>query len=71
MTVGKHVREALRRAGLRQSDVTITCTGNGHPHIVVGGRTVITSSSPRDHDVATRILAKKLLRAVSQQGAPA
>ena len=65
----KHIREALRLAGLRQSDVTFTRSPNGHPHITVAatGKTVIASCSPRDPHAAARMLARDLMRALTQQ----
>lgn len=71
MTPLKHIREALRLAGLRQSEVVITRTGNGHTHLVVNGKTVIASCSPSDPHAAARMLARDLIRAISQQGVPA
>lgn len=69
----KHIREALRLAGLRQSEVTFSRSPNGHPHITVAatGKTVVASCSPRNPDMAARMLARDLMRALSQQGVPA
>ena len=66
----KHIREALRLAGLRQSDVVFTRSPNGHPHITVAatGKTVVASCSPSNPHAAARMLARDLMRAVSQQG---
>lgn len=61
----KHIREALKLAGLRLSDVVIVRTPKGHPHICVNGKTVVASCSPRNPDSAARLIARDLRRALN------
>ena len=60
--MSKHIREALRLAGLKLSQVVITQNPHGHPHITVlgTGKTITASSTPRNPDTALRLIARDL-----------
>ena len=57
----KHVKEALKLAGLRSSEVEIS-DSHGHVHIRFRGRLVSTSGSPKDQHTAALRIAKDLRR---------
>lgn len=61
----KHVRTALKMVGLKLSEVVITRTGTGHSHILVNGRTVVCSCTPRSPETASKLIARDLRRALS------
>lgn len=58
----KHIRAAIKQAGLRLSEVEYS-THNGHCQLVVNNHKVICSSSPRDADTAARRIARDLIKA--------
>jgi hypothetical protein len=62
----KHLRTALRLAGLKLSQVVITQNPHGHPHITIGstGKTVVCSSTPRSPETASKLIARDLRRAL-------
>jgi phenylacetate-coenzyme A ligase PaaK-like adenylate-forming protein len=62
----KHLRTALRLAGLRMSEIAITRSPNEHPHITIGstGKTVVCSSTPRSPETASKLIARDLRRAL-------
>ena len=56
----KHIKNALKKAGLRLSDVVIEETRKGHVFIIHNGRKITCSSSPKDPHTATLRIAKEL-----------
>ena len=57
----KHLREAIRLAGLRLSDVTVA-PARGHYRLTVAGVTTTASGSPRCADTAAWRIADDLRR---------
>lgn len=55
----KHIKEALRMAGLRSSEVDVAHS-KGHIHIRHNGKLVIAASSPKDPHTAALRIAKEL-----------
>lgn len=56
----KHVREAVRLAGAEGVEF---CMGGKHPFLLVNGRRVTVSASPKDPDFAARNIAKDIHKA--------
>lgn len=63
MSSPKHIRKALKLAGIRPSEVEIT-TAHGHIHIRYQGRLISASSSPKDKDTAALKIYRDLRRFV-------
>jgi len=63
MTLPKHIREAIRQAGVCLSDVTFK-PRPGHPLLLVDGRRISCSGTPKDPHTAALRIARDLRKAV-------
>lgn len=62
----KHVREAIRLAGLAPGQVEIHQRGN-HPYVVINGRKIFFSFSPKNSDHTTINIAKDIRKVLDAQ----
>ena len=58
----KHIRAAIKQAGLSLSQVEYQ-SRDGHIVLILNHHKIICSSSPRDRDTATKRIARELSRA--------
>lgn len=61
----RHIRKALRLAGVKASDVSIT--QNRHIHLLLNGKRITTACSPRNEYVTALNLARDLRAAMANQ----
>lgn len=61
----KHVREAIRLAGLTPAEYELGRNGK-HPFIIVNGKRITFAASPKNPDHTTLNLARDILRAKEQ-----
>lgn len=59
----KHLRRAIKLAGLRLSDVTVT--QKGHFKLTVRGKVIACSGTPKDSHTAALRIAREMRRALS------
>ena len=64
----KHVREAIKRAGLKRSDVTVTQNNGGHFYLTIHGskRRITTAGTPSDPSISTLKLMRDLIELKEQ-----
>jgi len=60
----KHIRDAVRMAGLAPGAVEYH-RGKRHPYLVVNGKRIIVSASPKEYDNAIKNIARDIERAMA------
>ena len=58
----KHIREALKLAGIKASEVEVRTTRNSHVHLRYKGRLIVCASSPKNPHHAAQNIARDLLK---------
>jgi hypothetical protein len=61
----KHIREAIKQSGVDPREITVEHRNPGHVTLVIRGRTVVASSSPKNETIAARNIAKDIRRCLT------
>lgn len=56
----KHIRDAIKQSGIDPREVTFEAGRNAHIVLVVRGRKISASSSPKNATIAARNIAKDI-----------
>lgn len=58
----KHIRDAVRLAGLKPSEVEYH-RGKCHPYLIIKGKKITVSASPKEYDNAIKNIVRDIERA--------
>ena len=61
----KHIREAIKQSGIDPREITVEYRNPGHVTLVVRGRAITASSSPKSETIAARNIAKDIRRCLT------